>query len=246
MALATHIMEMVKIFQKSINVEKGTLDIPEDLKEKFNSLYKSIFDELLWYPGTLIYMENPNELRAAQATMDLIWETVDADDIFDEMLSGGYGGLLANVMGDYADRIKMLKPTFISVNPQNYEFHIYYEEAMKAWLFGLSNSSLIICCSILETMLRQELYRISIDLVYQLNRSDRKIEGVESLPLDILIENATKEKLISYEERKTAHRIRKLRNDAIHSLRQVTHEETYEAIINTKNLIEKLLAPTQF
>ncbi len=239
MSLDTKIMQIVEIFRKSINPEK-------EFKEQIDLLYKPIIEDLLEVPGKLIYIKDPNELKLAQEAIDLIWHIIDFDELYVEVNSGGVPESLVNKMGDYVHRVKMLKPTFISVNPQNHEFFIYFDEAMKAWMFGLTNSSLILCCSILETTLRQELYKISIDLVYELRKSDRTLEGVDSYPLETLIDNAAKENLISFEEKKMAHGIRKLRNDAIHSLRKVSHEETYEAILNTKKLIEKLLTSTNY
>jgi hypothetical protein len=40
-----------------------------------------------------------------------MWETIDSDQIFKEITGGGYSGLLVNIIGDYTDRVKMLKPT---------------------------------------------------------------------------------------------------------------------------------------
>jgi hypothetical protein len=59
----------------------------------------------------------------------------------------------------------------------------------------------------------------------------------------VLIDNAARKKLISPEEKRIAHGIRILRNDAVHDLHQISYKETYKAIMNTKKLIERLLAP---
>ena len=225
--LASKILELINIFRKSFNSEKGTLEIPMELKSKFSSLHESILNDLVWSPGTPIYLNDPSELKAFQTAIDVIWENVDSKLLFEEMTSGGYSGLLVSIIGDYTDRVKMLKPTFVSINPKDTDFYIYFNEAMKAWLFGLNNASLILCCSILETTLKQNL-----------NKS-----RVENHRLETLIDKAAKAKLLNNEEKAIAHDIRKLRNNAIHGLCQVSYNNTFGAIMNTKKLVERLLAP---
>ena len=229
LSLQQRILKLVDIFRNLINPENLDFNVPENMKEEFENLWESIEEDLMWYPGTLIYLKDKSELKTAQVVIDAIWSGLDRDEIFDEMTGGGYAGLLVDIIGDYADRVKMLKPTFISINPKKSDFQIYFQEAMRAWLFGLNNSSLILCCSIIENTLTEELHKINIDLV-------------KTCPLEKLIDNAAKERLITFEEKNTAHEIRKLRNNSIHELHSISSKQTYDALINTKNLVEKLLS----
>jgi hypothetical protein len=48
-------------------------------------------------------------------------------------------------------------------------------------------------------------------------------------------------KIFDKTEAETAHIIRLLRNDAVHELKRPSKEDTYEAILNTVSLIEKIL-----
>lgn len=221
--LAVKILELINIIRKSFDPERNALSSSEELGSQFSSLYESILNDLLWSPGILIYLKDPSELKAAQATIDLIWKMKDSEQILAEITGGGYSGLLVSIIGDYADRFKMLKPTFVSIRPDNTDFNVYFNEAMKAWLFGLDNASLILCFSILEAIFKQKLPK----------------KKAKSHTLETLIDNAK----LNPEEKEIAHSIRKLRNDAVHGVRQASYKETYEALLNTKKLVEKLLSP---
>jgi hypothetical protein len=111
---------------------------------------------------------------------------------------------------------------------------------MQSWLFGLNNSALILCCSILESLLKEKLCQIDVDLVYDL--SDRKnLKGIKQLPLPKLIQNAYSAGMLDKEDKKVASRIKDLRNDSVHKLKNVSYKEVYDAIMSTKALVEKFL-----
>ena len=59
--------------------------------------------------------------------------------------------------------------------------------------------------------------------------------------LSELINNAANEGLLDKSTKKMAHNIRLLRKDAVHKLRSITSDEAYNAIMNTKKIIEQLL-----
>lgn len=199
----------------------------------------------MWSPGTLIYFPDETERKAAQAMINMSWRTMKTDEIFDEMTSGGYSGLLVNIIGDYIDRAKMLRPTLISIDPQNTEFKEYFEEAMKAWLYVLNSSALILCCSIIEDILKTELYNIVPDLALDLEKDNKRLTEVRNKKMEILIDNAFKHEIISKAEKAKAHEISILRNDAIHSLEKISEKQTYKAILDTKELIEKILVKSE-
>jgi hypothetical protein len=234
--LPDRILRLLQIFRDGYNFENKSFNLNEDQKIEFNSLWKSIVEDLMWSPGTLIHIEDETERKAAQIIIDLIWKTKDVDEIFDEMTSGGYSGLLVNIIGDYIDRAKMLKPTLISINTQEIEFNRYFEEAMKAWLHGLNSSSLILCGSIIEDIIKTQLYNIDPNLALDVER-----KGKRNKKLFKLIDTAFSHHIIDNEGKETAHRIRILRNDAVHKLKTVSEKQTYRAILDTKELIEKIL-----
>jgi len=239
--LPERILRLLQMFRDGYDFENKSLNLNDNQRNEFNTLWKSIVENLMWSPGTLIHIADETERKAAQVLIDMIWKTQDTDEIFDEMTSGGYSGLLVNIIGDYIDRAKMLKPTLISINPQNIEFTRYFEEAMKAWLHGLNSSSLILCGSIIEDIIKTKLYDIDPGLALDLERKGRNVKDKRNKKLVKLIDTAFSHHIIDNEGKKTADRIRKLRNDAVHKLKKVSEEQTYQAILDTKELIEKIL-----
>lgn len=55
---------------------------------------------------------------------------------------------------------------------------------------------------------------------------------------------AMDEGLINKKEKNILFKIKKLRNNSIHNLASVTDSEVYEAIMQTKKIVEKLLRKT--
>ena len=210
----------------------------------FNGLLEEITEELIWRPGRLLYYEDSGKSEAAKTILKLLWPIIDGPEIFDEMTGGEYTSILVNIMGDYTDRIEMLKPTLISIPPDP-ELFVYYEEAMKCWLFGLNNSSIILCGSLLETVLKQKLRDLNVDLVCEVVfRNDRKY--VNDFGLDKLIKNAQDQFLLFENEANNAHDIKRLRNKVVHKLRTLDSKKTFEAIGKTKVLVENLLSKKEW
>src|SRR2546425_9172091 len=121
-AFPNRVLRLLEICRDKFDFESNIFNMTDAEEKEFNSLWKSIVEGLMWSPGTLIYIPNEAERKAAKVFIDVIWKNEDTDDIFDEITGGGYSGLLVNIIGDYIDRAKILKPTFISINPENTEF----------------------------------------------------------------------------------------------------------------------------
>lgn len=238
-SLSDRLLYLIQLFRESINDSNGAVDIPNNKKVKFNQLWNSIIEDLMWEPGKLIYINDPEKISAYETVIDIMWHTLDTEEMFNDLTSGGYSGLLVDIVGNYIDRAKVIKPIFISIDPKKEDFNIYFNEAMKSYFYGLNKSALILICSILESTIKMELSKIDNKLVYHLSEKNGKTKVIVH-SLKKLINNAAKKNLITFEEQETAHDIRELRNDAVHELLQVSSEQTYNAIINTKNLIESL------
>ena len=239
-AFPNRVLRLLEICRDKFDFESNIFNMTDAEEKEFNSLWKSIVEGLMWSPGTLIYIPNEAERKAAKVFIDVIWKNEDTDDIFDEITGGGYSGLLVNIIGDYIDRAKILKPTFISINPENTEFYVYFEEAMRSWLFGLNNSVLILCCSMLESLLKEKLSAVSVSYVYDFS-DNKNFSGIKQFQMDKLISNASQIGLIGKQETNVAFTIKNLRNNVVHKLQNVSQQQAYEAIMNTKDLIEKLL-----
>ena len=222
-------------------VEMMQSSTPKKTDNEKLELLMSIRRELVFSPGTLIFFKDPSELKAAEFVMDFIWDTMDSEEIWKEI-----GYLFVDLEEDYVDRAKKLKPILISINPQNTEFQTYFDEAMKAWLFGLNNSAIILCFAILEDILVSELRDIDPDLALELKRVDGKEKGVKNKKLAILIKNAFERNLVDDREYAILDELRTIRNNCIHHLIPVEEQKTYEVIIRTKEIVEKILSKYDF
>tara|TARA_R110002124_G_scaffold89692_1_gene229294 strand:+ start:8808 stop:9545 length:738 start_codon:yes stop_codon:yes gene_type:complete len=238
--LKKNIEELGNLFSDMIT-DETMFSLDEEKKERANELIKSISEYLISFPGTLIYESDAKKVQRNKAVIDLLWETVETDHIFDEIISGGYFGLLVQVMSDYAYRAKQLKPTFIGINPDNTEFATFFDEAMNCWLFGLKNASMILCFTILEETLEEALCQVKLDYVYELkNPSNPK--SIVVTKFRKLISDAHKEELITSEQATFLKTFTKKRNNAVHRLYSVTDSEALDYIIKTKETIEHLLS----
>ena len=208
-----------------------------DKSVRFETLWKEIIEELVWNPGRLVYIEDRSELERARVAIEFLINSIESEEIFDEMIGGDYTSLLVNIMGEYSDRIKLLRPTFISTNKIDREFVVYFSEAMQSWLLGLTAAPLIIVCSLLENILKTHLEEIDSTLVY--DSHDGK--GMRTKCLDKLIQNAKDVELLSPELANKAFKIKNLRNTTVHNLRVIHDEESYQAIIDIKDIVEYIL-----
>src|SRR5690606_8045871 len=114
---------------------------------ELKGLKEWIIEDLVLRPGLMVYLEDPIELRQAREAVDTLWDTTSSDEIWDEIMSGGFGGLLAEVMGNFSDRVRASRPTFVSVEPTTLGFGQYMTEAFKCWLYGLNGAAVLICHS---------------------------------------------------------------------------------------------------
>jgi len=151
------------------------------------------------------------------------------------MTGGDYTSLLVNIMGEYTDRIKLLRPIFISSKIER-EFEAYFEEAIQSWLLGQKAGPLILVCSLLENLLKTKLEEIDTSLVYYSSNG----HGTRTYCLDKLIQHAKDTKLLSPELADRALKIKSIRNKSIHNLESVSSEEAYKAILEIIEIVESL------
>ena len=112
---------------------------------------------------------------------------------------------------------------------------------MKCYFNGLNNASIILSYSIFEKILKLKLSEIDESLVYKLKKNKSEEHYVWEYPIGKLIESASKKGLFNFEERQIADKIKDIRDSIVHKLARVTSEQTYQQLINTKDLIENLL-----
>ena len=227
---------LIKLFQKqedNISPESESV-LSEEEEKEINKLLREIFYYMLWNPGALLEFENKNDMEYAKLILNLIWDKIIIDpDIHYDYLNSEQFYLDEHDTFDVLfqsalRRLKLLKPTFLINIQQDYNpnFKAYYKEAMLAWLYGLNNAAIVLCCAILEEALEDIMITKSLDY----KREDFKT----------LIDHAEFLKVIDENIAKKFHEIRRIRNKSIHDLEGFTDKTTLEQIINTKELIEKI------
>jgi len=104
-------------------------------------------------------------------------------------------------------------------------------------------STSILCCSIIEDTLKEQLYNLDPNLALVLDTYKGNLIGVKNKKLEYLIYEAFNHNIIDKKGKQIANKIRILRNNAVHSLVEIDDSQTYQAILDTKKLVEKILTP---
>jgi len=193
-------------------------------------------------PGGLIFIENKEKIEACRVAVEKLFELYTPDELYEEILEGGFGGLMFDELDSYAYRAKKLMPIFLSIKPENKKFYTYYNEAMKCWLYGLSNSSIIIIASLLENILKDRLKDFSQkELLYiiEILKADKKNRRVQ-INFENLIDIAEYKGILSNKSKISSHDLRDKRNKIAHNGYNINSDEALDLINNTKTIFEEL------
>ncbi|MBI5665222.1 MAG: hypothetical protein HZC49_09115 [Nitrospirae bacterium] len=228
-----HIVQLVK---SAVDlVEKGQ---SENVSKEYMEYASEIITELLERPGQLVYIAYPDFIRKAEDAINIIWGNVDDDELFQEIFYGKIHGesRAAIIADDYMKRAKKLRPTFLTKKPKE-AISAYFQNAMECWLFGINTAALILCCSVIESLLTDAFEEKGLSLTKENGRP----KGFLALTYE-----ANKESIIDGNIKEMADDINELRRLAVHHISEYHTEnigetETYNAIMKTKKIIEKLL-----
>lgn len=190
-------MSKHRLLAKIDDLYSGLTDFEADTEqEKLQELRLDILDGLLNTPGALLHVKDEEQLKKYKLLIDFIWETVDQGELLEEFHGGRFVDNLTNTTGLITSRFMNLRPTFISINPENTQFKTYFEKAMQAWVYGLDQAALILCFSILEDTLKDQLRLVDPSYVYELMGSNNA-EGVKTVSFGKIIKSAYEVYLIS-------------------------------------------------
>jgi hypothetical protein len=222
-----------------VQLIKGAIDLVKkgqsiDISQEYMEYAQQITEKLLLNPGKLIYFEDHELMREAETALNTIWSHIDEDESF-RLLHSAY---MVSTTMDYIKRAIKLKPTLLSVKPDNL-ISVSFQSAIECWLFGLDSASLILCFSIIESLLKQKYPTL-------LYKSDKVLKSFKVIrenerTIEEFIDYIASKDFIDNSIRQMIHDIRKLRNRATHKLKPITSDEAYTAIMNTKKIIEQLL-----
>lgn len=228
-----------KIVEEAVYDEKK---LSEEESNEFNDLCKNLIEYLIKNPGGLIFVKEKEKIKAYKFVVEKLLEIYSTDELFEEIIMGGFGGLMFDELDSYIYRAKKLIPTFISINPEQKEFYTYYNEAMRCWLYGLTNSSIIIIASLLENLLNEKINELSqeeIQKILRIIKVDNKYQGIE-ISFENLINIAETKGILSKKSKITAHRLRKIRNKVVHSGYNIDSDQALKLIKKIKEIIEEM------
>jgi hypothetical protein len=220
--LLRHKELLLNLYQSVIN--KYSLTRKES--EEFNRLCREIFEELIRNPGGVIYIKSKEKKEAYKLAIERLFEIYSREQISEEILSGGYGGVIFDELDKYAERAIELTPTFININPSYKEFYVLYNEAMKCWFNGLENSAVILSCTLLENTLKSE--------------EGKRNKASRNTRLCALIDKFKSLGLLSTFGAEKAHELRKIRNKIVHHGLNITSAEALILVRNTKDILEEI------
>ena len=164
--------------------------------------------------------------EAYKLAIERLFEIYSGEQIWEEILSGGYGGVIFDELDKYTERAIELAPTFINIEPTYKEFYVLYNEAMKCWFNGLENSAVIISCTLLENTLKSE--------------EGKRDKPLRNTNLCGLINEFKSLCLLSTSGAEKAHEIRRIRNKIVHHGLNVASAEALSLVRNTKDILEEI------
>ncbi len=207
--------------------------------KQFQKYAWDVMDYLVWNPGSLVCTDDHEFLRDAREFMDNFWdEVVDEDSIWDEMMAGGFNGLAGALTERYAARASTLKPIFIAVDPGR-EFSICFQEAMHAWVHGLDKACVILCWTVLESVLQDRLTKLDLRSIYTEMRGTDPRTWKKRARKE-WIRAARERRLLNAIEAGFAKDVMKLRDAAVHEQVSIHKAEAHFALLKTRHLVERL------
>lgn len=221
--------KLLRYIELLLNLYQSVIDksiLMREESEEFNRLCREIFEELIRNPGGIIYIKSKAKKEAYKLAIERLFEIYSGEQIWEEILSGGYGGLIFDELDKYVERAIELAPTFINIKPSYKEFYVLYNEAMKCWFNGLENSSVIISCTLLENTLKSE--------------KDKRDKPSRNTKLCALINEFKSLGLLSTSGAEKAHEIRTIRNKIVHHGLNVASAEALTLVRNTKGILEEI------
>jgi len=239
MDMVDKIDEYIKYLVKIISNQEDRIPVSTNDEEKFNKLVDELMELLLYDPTKLVLVRNKDNIDIYKKVIKKIWELYTDEEIFDNLRAGEYHGMLVDQISEFIESARGLEPTFVSINPDNDEFFIYYKEAMHCWRYGLNNSALIVCSTLLENMLKKELEMTKPEKLIEFI-GKKYLKGIQ-IRFQKAIDLAYETGLITNKSKNYAHEIRIKRNITAHGERSLDNKETLDLILKTKSILEDFL-----
>lgn len=183
-------------------------------------------ENFVWQPGAIIEVQDSTLGEKTRLFINEFWdELVDADVIWEKMISGELGGLFSFLGDEYAKRAVRLRPLVLPRRLSE-ELRVYYQQAIGCWVHGLNAAAIILVWSVIEGVLYQSLHRDDPEL--RRKRIWRWIAAAKS------------KRLLDEDSAGEVWEIYRLRNKAVHEQSDITEGEVLDAIFTLQRAIWKV------
>lgn len=232
----SNLHEYIQLAQKLIeSVQTENEGLTESIRDKFNKLYGDLLNKLISDPAGLIHFDDPEDAQTYQTVIKIVYTLFD-ENYLKELAEDELHNI--EEIYTYFNRAPKLRPTVITIDPSFHGFNVFYNEAMRCWLFGMDNAAIILAATLVENALFNELEE-ELDHLTELRVNNSQPQGV-SLNFKKLIDYAYDFEIITSKSRSLAHKLRKSRNNIVHNGTNITKTYSHNLINSTKDIIEDL------
>lgn len=212
---------------------------------KYFSIMNDINEYMIMHPGSLIALPTMDKKKKYKEIMDLALTYFDDDEFAMSLVDGDNLELNWDHWDILVENALEVRPTFINTRLKETNFEPYFNEAMKAWAFGLYTAALIMTHSILEESLRFSLYHKfgrELSDLYDIKGQD--FRPSKSWRMWDLTQVAVERKIITSKQGNFIEDITSARNKTIHQLKHMDadRDKVLEYIQFSVSLVEELFS----
>lgn len=213
--------------------------------QTFFELRQGMAEFTMWAPGQVIALNDLSKVTRYNNLLESAFKHFDEMAFYLKIMDGEHNELGEEILSYYIENAKNLKPIFIHSKYAQGGFVNFFNEAMRAWVFGLNIAALLLTHSIVEETLRLSLYEKFgeeyIDLYVQ--------DGYDFRPsrrwrMWDLIQTAKQKQLLDVYEAEFLEEMSRTRNNATHQLKvtELRKDKVLVYIQSSVQLVEKLFS----
>ena len=212
---------------------------------KYAKIMNDISEYMITNPGSLVALPSMEKKEKYKEIMDLAFKYFDDDAFAMSLVDGDNLELNWDHWDVLVENAMEVRPTFINIRFKQADFEPYFNEAMKAWSFGLYTAALIMTHSILEESLRFALYhKFGAELTNLYDIKGYDFRPSKAWRMWDLTQEAVERKIIHRKQGEIIEEISTARNKTIHQLKHMNadRDDVLEYIQFSVSLVEELFS----
>jgi len=233
--------QILKESERLKQKEKQLSELPS--LNEFLTIMNDISEYMITNPGTLIALPSMEMKDKYKEIMNAAFQYFDEDEFAMSLVDGHNLELNWDHWDTLVENALEVRPTFINIRFKQADFEPYFNEAMKAWSFGLYTAALIMTHSILEESLRFALYfKFGTELTDLYEIKGYEFRPSKSWRMYELTATAVDRKIIDKKQGDFIEEISIARNKTIHQLKHMDadRDKVLEYIQFSVSLVEEL------